>query len=155
MSYFDGFYLDSFQTTKRHFHDSYSIYIAIFSSFLLGVYPVGVTDLQPYFTQTISHNSMNVHWIPNKLGTEICLNDSVKYTKFQLDRSMHLRFMAAFVKCAKRSRNRRKNPKFGRSYLRNGWSDFLQNWNVDSPPSRHFCSKFSYNQIRDHGATKV
>ena len=26
-----------------------------------------------------------------------------------------------------------KNPNFGCSYLGNGWSDFLQNWNVDSP----------------------
>ena len=26
-----------------------------------------------------------------------------------------------------------KNPTFGRSYLGNGWSDFLQIWNVDSP----------------------
>ena len=26
-----------------------------------------------------------------------------------------------------------KNPNFGRSYLGNGWSDFLQIWNVDSP----------------------
>ena len=26
-----------------------------------------------------------------------------------------------------------KNPNFGRSYLGNGWSDFLQIWNVDFP----------------------
>ena len=26
-----------------------------------------------------------------------------------------------------------KNPNLGRSYLGNGWSDFLQIWNVDSP----------------------
>ena len=26
-----------------------------------------------------------------------------------------------------------KKPNFGRSYLGNGWSDFLQIWNMDSP----------------------
>ena len=30
-------------------------------------------------------------------------------------------------------KNEEKNPDFGRSYLGNGWSDFLQIWNVDSP----------------------
>ena len=58
-----------------HSYDSYSVYIAIFSSFLQAVYPVGVTDLQPYFTQIIGHNSMNVYRIPTKRGTEIHLSD--------------------------------------------------------------------------------
>ena len=35
---------------------------------------VGVTDLQPYFTQIIGHNSVNVHWIPTDVGTEIRIN---------------------------------------------------------------------------------
>ena len=30
-------------------------------------------------------------------------------------------------------KTKKKNPNFGRSYLGNGWSDFLQIWNVDSP----------------------
>ena len=30
-------------------------------------------------------------------------------------------------------KNEEKSPNFGRSYLENGWSDFLQIWNVDSP----------------------
>ena len=30
-------------------------------------------------------------------------------------------------------KNEEKTPNFGRSYLRNGWSDFLQIWNMDSP----------------------
>ena len=75
MSYLNGLYLDSFQTTKRYSYDSYSIYIAIFSSFLHGVYPVGVTDLLAYFTQIISHNSIYVYPIPTKGGTEICLSE--------------------------------------------------------------------------------
>ena len=67
-----------FSTTKRHSYNGYSIYIAIFNSFLQGVYPVGVTDLRPYFTQIISHNSVNVHRIPSKVGTEIRLNEPFK-----------------------------------------------------------------------------
>ena len=58
---------------------------AIFSSFLQGVYPVGVTDLRLYFMQIIGHKSMNVHRIPTKLGTEICLNESFKCAKFESD----------------------------------------------------------------------
>ena len=33
----------------------------------------------------------------------------------------------------KEEKNEEKNPNFGRLYLGNGWSDFLQIWNVDSP----------------------
>ena len=36
---------------------------------------MGVTDLRPYFTQIIGHNSVNVHRIPTKLGTEVRLNE--------------------------------------------------------------------------------
>ena len=135
MSYLDGPYLDSFQTTKRHSYDIYSIYIAIFSSFLPAVYPVGVTDLRPYFTQIIGNNFMNVHRIPTKLGTAIRLNEPFTYAKFQPDWNTHSCIMADFAKCAKRSRrkNEEKNPTFGCSYFGNGWSDFLQIWNVDSP----------------------
>ena len=38
---------------------------------------------------------------------------------------------------------------FVRSYLGNGWTDFLQIWYVDS----HNYSKFGSNRIRDHRAT--
>ena len=44
---------------------------------------MGVTDLRPYFTQIIGHNSVNVHRIPTKLGTEIRLNEPFKCAKFQ------------------------------------------------------------------------
>ena len=136
MSYLDDLQLDSFQTTKRYSYDSYSIYIAMFSSFLQGVYPVGVTDLRPYFMQIIGRNSVNVYWIPTKLGTEICLNEPFKCAKFQPDWSTHLCFMADFVKCAKRSR-RKKMKKTPQTLVacisENGWSNFLQIWNVDSP----------------------
>ena len=96
------------QTTNRHSYDSYSIYIAIFSSFLQAVYHVGVTDLRPYFMQIIGHNSVNVYRIPTKLGAEIRLNEPFQYAKFQPDWSTIPCFMADFAKCAKR---RKKNPK--------------------------------------------
>ena len=96
---------------------------------------MGVTDLRPYFTQIIGHNSVNVHQIPTKRGTEIHLNEPFMYSKFQLDQSTCLHFMAYFVKCAKRKgkNSRRKNPNFGRLYLGNSWSSVLQVLNVDSP----------------------
>ena len=78
MSYLHGLYLGSFQTTKRHFYDELLIYTTIFNSFLQEAYPVGVTEIQPYCTQIIGHNSMNVHRISTKFGTEICLNKLFK-----------------------------------------------------------------------------
>ena len=65
------------------------------------IYPVGVTDLRPYFMQTISHNSVNVHRIPTKVGTEIRLNEPFKCAKLQPGPSTHSCFVADFVKCAK------------------------------------------------------
>ena len=89
MSYLHGLYLDSFQTTNRHSYDDYSIYIAIFNSFLQDVYPVGLRDLRPYFTRIIDHNSVNVHRIPTTVGTGIRLNEPFKCAKVQLDWSTH------------------------------------------------------------------
>ena len=97
---------------------------------------MGMTDLRPYFTRIITHNSVNVHRIPTKLGTEIRCNESFKCAKFQLDWSMHSCSMTDFAQCAKRSRRKneeRKNQNFGRSYLRNDWGDFLQILYVGSP----------------------
>ena len=72
---------------------------------------MGVTDLRPYSTQIIGHNSVNVHRIPTKLGTEIRFNEPFKCAKFQPDPSTHSCFIA---KCAKRSeeeKNEEKKPK--------------------------------------------
>ena len=71
---------------------------------------MGLTDVWPYFTQIISHNSMIVHLIPTNLGTEIHFNEPFTCAKFQLTCSMHWCFMADFVKCVKR-RGRRKKAK--------------------------------------------
>ena len=103
MSYLHGLYL---KTTKRQSYDGYSIYIAIFSSFLQGVYPVYVTEVRSYFTQIIGHNSMNVHCIPTKLGTEIHFNEPFICAKFQPYWSTHWCFVADFAKCVKRSRRK-------------------------------------------------
>ena len=46
-----------------------------------------MTDLRPYFTQIIGNNSVNVHRIPTKVGTEIRLNEPFKCAKFQPDPS--------------------------------------------------------------------
>ena len=55
---------------------------------------MGVTDLRPYFTRIIDHNSVNVHRIPTKVGTEIRLNELIKCAKFQPDWSTNSCFMA-------------------------------------------------------------
>ena len=67
----------------------------------MGVTSWGITDFRPYFMQIIGHNSVNVHQIPTKVRTEICLNEPFKCAKFQSDWSTHSCFMADFVKCAK------------------------------------------------------
>ena len=41
-----------------------------------------MTDLRPYFTQIIGHNSVNVHRIPTKVGTEIHLNEPFSVPNF-------------------------------------------------------------------------
>ena len=41
-----------------------------------------MTDLRPYFTQIIGHNSVNVHRITTKVGTEIRLNEAFKCANF-------------------------------------------------------------------------
>ena len=78
---------------------------------------MSVTDLRPYFTQIIGHNSVNVRRIPTQLGTEIRLNKPFTCAKFQPRPSMHSYFIAGFAKCAKRrstveeEKNEEKKPK--------------------------------------------
>ena len=71
---------------------------------------MGVTDIRPYFTKIIGHNSLNVHRIPTKLGTVIRFNEPFKCTKFQPDWSTNSRFMADFAKWAKRRKNEENKP---------------------------------------------
>ena len=56
--------------------------------------------------------------------------------KFQGDQSTLLHFIAIFASVRKDEEEEKKTRNFGRSYLGNGLSDFLQIWNVDSPSVR-------------------
>ena len=129
--------------------------MVIFSSFLQAVYPVGVTDLRPYFTQIISHNSVNVHRIPTKLGTAIRRNEPFKCAKVQPDWSTNLCFMAGFAKCAKKRSRRKKNQTLADRISEMAGAIFFKFGMWTLPPSRRFCSNFDFNRIRNHGATKM
>ena len=66
--------------------------------------------------------------------------------------------MADFAKCAKRSR--RKNEEKKTQTLDDRISEMDEaiffRFGMWTPlPSRHFCSNFGFNRIRNHGATKV
>ena len=114
MSYLRGLYLDSFQTTKRHSYDGYSIYIAIFNSFHEAVYPVGVTTNRSCFTRIIGHNSSTIHRICTKFDARIRLWTPFLCTKFQGDRSTRLLVIAIFASVRKdeeeeKKKRRKKN----------------------------------------------
>ena len=74
---------------------------------------MGVTDLRPYFTQIIGHNSVNVHRIPTKLGTEIRLNEPFKCAKFQPDWRTHSCFISDLQSVRKEveEKSEEKKPK--------------------------------------------
>ena len=101
MSYLRGLYLDSFQTTKRHSYDGYSIYIAIFNSFHEAVYPVDVTTNRSCFTRIIGHNSCTIHRICTKFDARIRLWTPFLCAKFQGDRSTRLLVIAIFASVRK------------------------------------------------------
>ena len=141
MSYLHDLYFDCFQTTKRHSYNSCSIHKPIFSSFHAAVYPVDVTTNRSCVTRIIGHKSLTVHRICTKCDTRIRLWTPFLCAKFQGDQSTCLRFIAIFASVRKeekktKKKKRRKNRNFGCWYLRNGLSDFLQIWNVDSPSWR-------------------
>ena len=74
---------------------------------------MSVTDLRSNFTQIIGHNSVNIHRIPTKLGTEICLNEPFKCAKVQPDWSTHSCSMADLQSVRKEveEKNEEKTPK--------------------------------------------
>ena len=112
MSYLHGLYLDSFQTTKRHSYNGYSIYIAIFNLFLEAVYPVGVTTNRSCCTRIIGHNSRTIHRFCTKFDARICLWTPVLCAKCQGDRSTRLCFIAIFASVQKHEEKKmkKKNP---------------------------------------------
>ena len=112
MSYLRGLYLDSFQTTKRHSYDGYSIYIAIFNSFHEAVYPVGVTTNRSCFTRIIGHNSLTINRICTKFDARIRLWTPFLCAKFQGDWSTRLLVIAIFASVRKdeeKKKPRKKN----------------------------------------------
>ena len=108
MSYLHGLYLDSFQTTKRHSYDGYSIYIAIFNSFHEAVYPIGVTTNRSCFTRIIGHNSRTIHRICTKFDARIRLWTPFLCAKFQGNRSTWLCFIAIFVSVREHKEKKRR-----------------------------------------------
>ena len=96
-----------------------------------------MTDLQPYFTQIIDHNSVNVHRIPTKVGTEIRLNGPFKCAKCQPNPAC-IRVLWQILRSVRNEEDEEEKTKklkrnFVCSYLGNGWSDLLQTRYVDSP----------------------
>ena len=119
-----------------------------------------MTDFRPYFTQIIRHNSVNVHRIPTKLGTEIRLNEPFKYVKCQSDWSMNLCFIADFANVRKEKVEKEKKTKKKTQTLAAHISEITGaiffKFGMWTPlPSRHVCSIFGFNRIRNHGVTKV
>ena len=112
VSYLSDLSFDSFQTTKRHSYDGYSIYMPSFNQFLPMVYPVGVIDLRPLFTQKSNHNSVNLYQIPTKIGKKMRFTKALMCIKFQLNLSMHLSFIGENTKCAEWRIRRKKWRKY-------------------------------------------
>ena len=108
MTYLHGFYLDSFQTTKRHSYDGYSIYIAIFNSFHEAVYPVGVTTNQSCFRRIIGNNSRTIRRVCTKFDARIRLWTPFLCATFQGDRSTRLCFIAIFASVRKHEEKKSK-----------------------------------------------
>ena len=106
VSYLCGLQPNSFQNTKWHSYDGYSIYMPSFNSLPQVVYPVGVTDFGPNFMWDfmwiILHNSVNPYWILAKISTKMhYFNEPFVCAKFQLDWCMHSWFMSENAKCVK------------------------------------------------------
>ena len=70
--------------------------------------------------QIIGHNSVNVHRIPTKLGTEIRFNEPFTCAKLQPNWNTYWWFMTDFAKCAKRRKNEEIKTNF--------WPLVFQKW---------------------------
>ena len=106
-----------------------------FNSFHEAVYPVGVTTNRSCFMRIIGRNPRTIHRICTKFDARIRLWSPFLCAKSQGDRSKCLCCIAIFASVRKHEeegKNEEKNRNFGSSYLRNGWSNFLQIWYVDS-----------------------
>ena len=110
---------------------------------------------------------MNICWIPTTFSAEIRFNESFKCTKFKLDRSTHLYFMADFAKCVKRRcMQTKKNPKlwqlvswkwlgrFSSCFICNSpttWALLYQMWfELDKTSRSYICVKIAFSSYT-HG----
>ena len=93
-----------------------------------------MTDFRPYFTQIIGHNSVNVHRIPTKVGTEIRLNEPFKCAKFSPIRA-RIRVLWRILRSVRNEEEKYEEikPKFCSLVSRKWLSDFLPIWYVHSP----------------------
>ena len=149
MSYLHGLYLDSFQTTKRHSYDGYSIYIAIFNAFHEAVYPVGVTTNRSCFTRIISHNSLSIHRICTKFDARICRWTPFLCAKFHGDRSTRLLVIAIFASVRKDEEEKKKE--IWQLVSRKWLERFSSNLECRLPlAGEQLCNKFGSNRISDH-----
>ena len=115
MSYLRGLYLDSFQTTKRHSYDGYSIYIEQFSTHSMKRFTslpstvVGVTTNRSCFTRIIGHDARTIDRNCTKCDDRIRLWTPFLCAKFQGDRNTRFRYnYSNFCKCAKIRRKKSK-----------------------------------------------
>ena len=118
---------------------------------------MGVTDLRPYCTQIIGHNSVNVHRIPTKLGTEIRLNEPFKCANFS-PIGAGIRVLWQILQSVRKEeveKNEEKNPNFATRISEIAGAIVFKFGMWTTLPSRHFYSNCGFNRIKNHGATKV
>ena len=140
-----------------HSYDSYSIYIAIFNSFLQAVYPVGVADLRPYFTQIIGHNSVNVHRILPNVVLRFALMSPLRGPNCS-PIGARIRVLLQILQSVRKEveeKNEEKNLSLAARISEMAEANFFKFGMWTPLASRHFCSNFGFNWIRNHGATKV
>ena len=81
---------------------------------------MGVTDLQPYFTQIICHNSVFIGFLPN-LVLRFALMSPLSVPNFSPIQA-HIHVLSRILQSVRKEeeKNEEKNPNFGCSYLGNG-----------------------------------
>ena len=115
---------------------------------------MGATDLRPYFTKIIGNNSVNVHRILTKLGTEIRPLRMPNFSPIGARICVLWRILRSVRKEVEEKNEEKTQPLAARISEMAGAIFFK--FGMWTPlPSRHFCSNFGFNRIRNHGATKV
>ena len=120
---------------------------------------MGVTDLRPFSTRIIGHNSVNVHRIPTKVGTEIRLNEPFLSVPNFSPIGACVRVLWRILQSVRKEeveveeeKNEEKTLKLWQFVSRKRLEQVSLNLECRLPylPGGHFCSKFGSNRIRDH-----